>query len=407
MSQAHRLIDAGVKRLRLLNQHSEALMRGYAGQPLQDTDFGTRGAEHLLAARVLWRKDEDGSLRISHRLREFIAEMLQDEQRRQTNTDMAELLDNLRRLANRYLEAQSGGDYVTLESTRGLLTETVDDFNSRFADATDALWQKLNSDFGFVQGLADKIRENQHAQQQVKRLLDGLEMIEFGEWIEMAGSHGFLRRLLVSQWQQQVSEHHSSLRLVQERLVELITRFRQQQASAQLVRGMVKYLRTKVDHQWQPYAKRSDIPELMNVAAALPVASYPEVTRHEHQEVLAQIIAALPRRPQTVDAPKAAAAVEQPVVEDVALIHSQVKQAAEAFYLEALEQPNTPLSAMAHWEQQAYAWAADIWLFQVYSEHQGLPQQERKYFHLTPDETNASRTNELKLVRDYILTVNL
>ncbi len=218
MSEQHHLIDAGIKRLRLLNQHSKALMRGYAGLTLHDEDFGPRGVEQLLGARVLWRSDTDGSLRISHRLSEFMAEMLQDEQRRHINTDMAELLDNLRRLANRYLEAQNRGDYVELEHVRVLLTAAVDDFNSRFADATDTLWQRLNSDFGFVQGLAEKIRENERAQQQVKRLLDGLEMIDFNEWIELAGSHGFLRRLLVSQWQQQMSEHHSSLRLVQERL---------------------------------------------------------------------------------------------------------------------------------------------------------------------------------------------
>lgn len=407
MSEQHHLIDAGIKRLRLLNQHSKALMRGYAGLTLHDEDFGPRGVEQLLAARVLWRSDTDGSLRISHRLSEFMAEMLQDEQRRHINTDMAELLDNLRRLANRYLEAQNRGDYVELEHVRVLLTAAVDDFNSRFADATDTLWQRLNSDFGFVQGLAEKIRENERAQQQVKRLLDGLEMIDFNEWIELAGSHGFLRRLLVSQWQQQMSEHHSSLRLVQERLVALITRFREQQASVQLVRGMVKYLRTKVDHQWQPYAKRSQVPALLNVAAPLPLPSHPEIQRLEHQQRVAELVAALPRASQQVAIPEAAVAVEQREVEDIALIHSQVKQAAEAFYLTALEQPGQALSAMEYWQQQEHPWQADIWLFQVYSEHQSLPLQERKHFYLTPEEKPASPTNQLWLVRDYTLTVNL
>src|SRR5699024_4094927 len=252
----------------------------------------------------------------------------------------------------------------------------------------------------------EKIRENERAQQQVKRLLDGLEMIDFNEWIELAGSHGFLRRLLVSQWQQQMSDHHSSLRLVQERLVALITRFREQQASAQLVRGMVKYLRTKVDHQWQPYAKRSQVPTLMNVAASLSLPSHPEIQRLEHQQLVAELVAALPRASQRVALPEAAMAVDQREAEGMARVHSQVKQAAGAFYLTALEQPSQALSAMEYWQQQAHPWQADIWLFQVYSEYQRLPLQERKHFYLKPHEVVPSRTNELMLVRDYTLTVN-
>lgn len=406
MSGKHSLIDAGVKRLRLLSQHGEALMRGYAGLTLTDEDFGSRGAEQLLAARMLWRSDNDASLRISHRLRELIAEMLRDEQRRQINTDMAELLDNLRSLVSRYLEAQNKSDYVELEHVRSLLIDTVDDFNSRFVDATDTLWQRLNSDFGFVQGLADKIRENQRAQQQAKRLLDGLEMIDFSEWIEMAGSHGFLRRLLVSQWQQQMSEHHSSLRLVQARLVELITRFRQQQASAQMVRSVVKYLRTKVDHQWQPYAKRSQVPVLLNVAKPLAVASHPDIARHEHQQIVAELMAGLPRQSQGVIIPTVAAATKIEL-QRVELIHHQVKQAAEAFYLQVVEQAGKPQSALVYWQQQQHPWDADIWLFQVLSEYQGLPLQERNFFTLTSEEQNASAMNELRLVRDYHLVLNV
>src|SRR5699024_8191220 len=133
-------------------------------------------------------------------------------------------------------------DYAGLEHIQQRLVNEVDDFNSRFADAIDSLWQRLNSDFGFVQRLDDKIKENQRAQQQVERLLDGLALIDFDEWIETTGGHGFLRRLLVSQWQHQTGQHLSSLRLVQDRLLELITRFRQQQASAKLVRGMAHFL---------------------------------------------------------------------------------------------------------------------------------------------------------------------
>ncbi len=82
----------------------------------------------LLAARVLWRPDEQSGVKLSPKVRDLIAEMLADETRRHVNADR--------------------------------LRQEVDGLNGRFADAIDSLWQRLNSDFGFVSQLNDKIREN-------------------------------------------------------------------------------------------------------------------------------------------------------------------------------------------------------------------------------------------------------
>ncbi len=50
------------------------------------------------------------------------------------------------------------------------LRQEVDDLNGPFDDAIDSLRRRLNSDFGFVSRLSDKIRENERAQKQIVRL---------------------------------------------------------------------------------------------------------------------------------------------------------------------------------------------------------------------------------------------
>ncbi|MDN5781160.1 MAG: hypothetical protein L0H23_03900, partial [Luteimonas sp.] len=99
------VVEAGVRRLKLLSLYGRVLMQAYSGGAIDDTDFTDNALRQLLGARVLWRDDEDGRLRISHKLRELIAEMIADEQRRQTHADVAESLDTLRAQANRYLDA--------------------------------------------------------------------------------------------------------------------------------------------------------------------------------------------------------------------------------------------------------------------------------------------------------------
>src|SRR5699024_10358612 len=312
-------------------------------------------------------------------------------------------LDTLRAQANRYLDAQRKGHYTELAHVQGLLRAEIDDFNSRMTDAIDSLWQKLNSDFGFVQSLDDKIRENDRAQKQVKRLLDGLELIEFPEWIELAGSHGFLRRLLVSQWQNQVSHHYGSLRAVQDRLVQLITRFRQQQASTRLVRGMAQFLRTQTGYQPPAYAKRSEVPALFNRATPLRAPAHPEVKRNAHQALIVELFQRIPKRREQVELPDSAEAVEVMAMEAVAPLQQAVKQAAEAFFLHVVDASGQPVSALAYWREQAHDWPADIWLFQVLAEYDGLPRRQRRRFSLDPTEEAHSRCNQRMLIRDYML----
>src|SRR5699024_390008 len=98
------VVATGVRRLKLLSRSGEVLMRAYSGGAIDDTDFTDWALRQLLGARVLWRDDEDGRRRISHKLRELIAEMIAAEQRRQTHADVAESLDTLRAQANRYLD---------------------------------------------------------------------------------------------------------------------------------------------------------------------------------------------------------------------------------------------------------------------------------------------------------------
>src|SRR5699024_9164536 len=84
--------EEGMKRQRLLHRHSAVLMNAYAGAAIDEAQLTEAALQQLLQARVLWRSDEDGSLRISHKLRELIAEMIADEQRRQAHADVGAFL---------------------------------------------------------------------------------------------------------------------------------------------------------------------------------------------------------------------------------------------------------------------------------------------------------------------------
>ncbi|WP_114418505.1 hypothetical protein [Marinospirillum perlucidum] len=393
------LVQTGVERLALLGKHAEALMQGYLGEEVDPAAFSESALKKLLAARILWQSDDQSGLKLSHRVRDLLAEMLADEKRRHVNAEVAETLEVLRNLVSAYQEALERGDYLLAEQQQLRLTQEIDDLNNRFTNAIDSLWQRLNSDFGFVSRLNDKIRENERAQKQIARLLDGLELIDFEEWIARVGNQGVLRKLLVSQLQIQVSSHYSSLREVQARLVELLARFRHQQARSLLVQGTLAFLREHPGFQPGNYARRSQVPDLVNLAAPLIPAASVALDQPQDSDQLAALVRQLPKPAASRQSVAEAQATRWPEDERLVARQRALKQEVENFYLEAID-CGSRLSALEYWQEQALQWEAEIWLFQVLAEHQGLPATEQAQLHLIKKEKQASDWNQVWLIED-------
>lgn len=401
-----RLLKTGAERLALLGKHAERLMQGYTRDDVPLDGLNDSALRKLLAARLLWRPDEQSGVKLAPKVRELIAEMLADETRRHVNADVAETLELVRSLVHSYREARSRGEHWRQEQQLLRLRQEVDDLNGRFADAIDSLWQRLNSDFGFVSQLSDKIRENDRAQKQIVRLLDGLALIDFDELIALVGSDGSLRKLLISQLQQRLSHHYTSLREVQRRLIELMARFRKQQARSRLISGMVAFMHEHPGFVPSNYAKRSDVPALFNHAAPLHAAAAPALDRALESRVLAELLHELPTPRHATQTLESAVPALTPEDSLAAARQQALKQDVERFYLAVLDQPPAePISALAYLYDSQLDWPDEIWLFQVISEYQGLPRSEQQAFRLHQDESPASPFNDLRLIHDVALAV--
>ncbi|MFG6137125.1 hypothetical protein [Halomonas sp. B23F22_10] len=399
----NRLLGTGAERLALLGKHAEALMAGYVRDEVPLEGLSTTALNRLLSARILWRPDEQAGVKLSPKVRELIAEMLADETRRHVNADVAETLELMRGLVQSYREARDGAEYWRQEQQLLRLRQAVDDLDGRFADAIDSLWRRLNSDFGFVSRLADKIRENDRAQKQIVRLLDGLALIDFDELIDLVGADGALRKLLVSQLQHRLSQHYTSLREVQRRLIELMTRFRQQQSRSRLVAGMAAFLREHPGFVPGNYARRSEVPALVNRAAPLTAAGAVALDHAPDARVVTGLLHDLPRRVAAPEPVAAAVAAERHEDSMVAARQQALREDVERFYLSVVEGDGEPLSALEYLEAGELEWGEEIWLFQVLAEFQGLPRREQAAFRLRQQETRAAAFNDVRLIHDVSL----
>lgn len=405
-AMASNLLTIGAERLALLGKHHKALMQGYLDGFVDETAFSEGALKKLIAARILWRPDEQQPLALRPLVSELIASMVADENRRQINADVAEKLEQIRNRVQAYRDAQYKGDYSVAELQLQRLTEQVHDLSGQFEEAIDSLWHRLNSDFGFVASLDDKIRENERAQKQLRRLLDGLDLLDFNELIELAEGNSHLRKLLVSQLQSQLSSHHSSLLEVQKRLVELLAKFRQQQARSLLITNMAAFLRQHPKYQPADYPNRSELPPLFNQAAAIVPKAAIALDNASERQILAELVRSLPRQQGVILTDTPSASFSQQWQDDVIAARQQaLKTDVENFYLRVIDHGGK-LSALEYLLLQQLEWDSEIWLYQIIAEYQALPVDEKQMFAIKRDEAPASSTNQLLIIRDISLSLN-
>lgn len=402
---ASNLFAIGAERLALLGKHHKQLMQGYLDGFIDESAFSEGALKKLIAARILWRPDEQQPLALRPLVSELIASMVADENRRQINADVAEKLEQIRNRVQAYRDAQYKGDYSVAELQLQRLTEHVHDLSGQFEEAIDSLWHRLNSDFGFVSSLDDKIRENERAQKQLRRLLDGLDLLDFTELIELSEGNNHLRKLLVSQLQSQLSSHHSSLLEVQKRLVELLAKFRQQQSRSLLISNMAAFLRQHPKYQPADYPNRSDVPQLFNQAAAIVPQAAIALDKASDRQVLAELVRTLPRH-QPIQLPDTQSASFSELLQDEEIAARQLalKTDVENFYLRVIDRGGR-LSALDYLLEQALEWDSEIWLYQIIAEYQALPVDEKRMFAISREEAPASDFNSLLLIRDISISL--
>jgi hypothetical protein len=405
-TQSNPLFELGKERLELIGKHADALMQGYLEGHVNELAFSQQTLQKLLDSRVLFYPQEQ-SLCLRPIVNELIASLTQDERKRQINTDVGEHLDQIDTRVQSLQGARQKGDYAASEHHLQLLTERVNDMTGQFGDAIESLWHRLNTEFGFVSSLDDKILEIELAQRQLRRILDGFGIINFDDLIQLAGSDGALRKLLVSQLQARISEHLGSLLEVQKRLVLLMARFRQQQDRALLINRMAAFLRQHPNFQIGDYPNRSQVPAVINQAHGINPQAFIALDRAQDSYTLAELARAVPREPvQASQSDKQTEGFVLAVQNLVATQQKQLTKDVEEFFIQVIESPQA-LSGVDYLAEQALPWEPEMWLFQIVAEYQGLPEQNKHRFMLEKDSAQQSRFNQLHIIQDVKVEMRL
>ena len=129
------------------------------------------------------------------------------------------------------------------------------------------------------------------------------------------------------------------------------------------------------------YAYRSQVPTLINHAAAIIPAAAVALDRREQHHDIAHIVHGLYKelaiKAKTNDADSNTQAVDNREQQQaVEARQQQLKHDAMQYFIAACDS-ETPLSALDYLYQQSLEWPAEVWLFQVIGEYNRLPRHEQ------------------------------
>ena len=380
------LYDAGVRFLRQLGRHAEAIMAAYLAGSVGDEALEPGVQERLVKDSVLYRPEPGAELHLRRVMRALLEEALRDDRNRQIDANTGGALAAFKTLAGHYKEARHQGDFAAADAYLADLREHVYSFTEGLGHSVRVLWSRINNEFGYVGTLGAKIRENELAQAQVSELLAGLELIDFQDLAETAGELRELRRLLVTSLQRSVSDCCLELGVVQGRLLELLGRFRKIQGRTRLLRGWLLHAEQQPDYQPGSHAARPQMPLLLNLAEPLMAPAAADIhDSAQEAELLALAAQIRAQREERLAAPPIEAGeLTLEEVESFEVQPSPIQLAVQEYLCQVIESGRR-VSALTWWCERALPWDAEAWLYQVIGGYEALPDEQREYFELDHD----------------------
>ena len=378
------LNKAGISLLNALSNHSELIMQAYFSGSVSEAEHSPKVIQNLIDLKVLWRPESDVELRLRPALRTLLEESLQDENNRQIDANIGNLLATLSTQAAHYKEALAHQKYHESQAYLSDLTEHVYTLTETLSTNVRLLWSRISNDFGYVSSVDAKIRENELAQQHVTDMLNQLAMFRFDQLSQLAGSHRELRHLLVVTLQAAFATSTQELSLVQSKLIELLGRFREFKGRTRLLKGFMLHMEQKPDFEPINYASLSSIPTLFNRAGGIIQPAAADVNNVEHEFELTALVDNL-RTVKRLRKGDTQREVANPVIisqeQAITLDDDKLKNEVEHYFCGVIDSGKNT-SALDYFDENTLEFDREVWIYQVIGAFQGLPDNEREYFEI-------------------------
>lgn len=394
---------------KLLRKHEDLLISAYLDNEgvLDEAEEDLSAIEALVNSRLLWQPAGNEPVRLARELLGLFERVLRDPRRLTLDADIGGFVNSIENNVNRYKEAARSGVRDDVSLYLGQVERLVDDLRSSLLDRSGQLWQKINSEFGYVTSLDLKIKENETVLNQAKRLNDSLELIKVNEMDDLAGNDLYLRRYLHRWLLDSVELCRKETVDAIHKLNELLFEYRKQQRLGRMIDAFYRRYQTDPGYTPLDYTEMGGIPTVLNHVSPMRLTGHASIDDPQQEVVLTDIISGLRKERIVIEEPEPPLRVdvlpdEPPIDQPLA----PLSQAVEDFYLTAVEY-NGALSAVASRPSEEIESDIEIWLYAVIARYNNMGENERVLFSLRFEETIDPVFSGRYRVHDVLVSLRL
>lgn len=329
--------------------------------------------EKLKKTGILRIADHSNEFRLSTDIKHLIDRLLLRNLRYRQNTDMNKVIKSVEEDIEDYRYAFENNE----KDNTKLYLERIDDnlYESMemLENSLSVMFSAITSQFGFVNSLASKIRENERALAYAQQLVKELNQINLNtcyNWFNWAAPPELSQKIIrfIDQYKSIVER----LASIVDRMKTLLFTLRLQEKTANRTRALAQFL--KQHPEWEPkdWSNEEPIPPLLKRGTGLRLNAGINTKKTSLQADFISIIQALKRqtKPIAVDNTKresiAVKSEETIIIEhqrDAYEIH------VETLFLQAIERQGHRISALDYWKAEKLDIAPDLWLDLVFAQH--------------------------------------
>lgn len=379
--------------LKQLGKDAQLLAEAYVHGGLAGDLIDPRKLALLQKKSLIRPAEAPGDYRISAELKRLLNRLMRKQSSYRQLTDIGRVVDTIQDAVHDYQHSITNGleedaDYY-LDQLDDLIYEAKENLNV----SLDNMHHAISSQFGFVNSISAKVRENERALNYAQKLLIELQQIDpetWYEWMNWPSPVEFARK--ISGFIHWFSETLPRLRYIIDNMRGSLFRLRRDERQAHLLRNMARYLSQHPEFEIaENIYEHKDLPANLRFSAPLTLKSYVDPKQAHHEEKLVAIVQALrkqaePETKQGREAQQVLLAENETVSVSIDFFEQQVEQ----LFAQVIE-AGTEVSAITFWQTQLKSWQLaeqvidpKVWLELVFSRYCKMTNLQQKQFQLTP-----------------------
>tara|TARA_B100000809_G_scaffold124953_1_gene123207 strand:+ start:249 stop:1511 length:1263 start_codon:yes stop_codon:yes gene_type:complete len=250
----------------------------------------------LLHKSGLIRPDESpGEYRVTTDLKRMLNRLMRKQSSYRQLTDMGKVIDAIDDIAKDYKSATDAKELEDseyyLDQLDDLLYEVKDNFNNNL----DTMHFAIVSQFGFVNSLSNKIRQNERYLSHAQKLLNELQQIDpqdCYEWLDWACPNEFARKISsFVYWYNQILP---KLRLIIDNMRISLFRLRRDEKQASQLRNIARFLRKHPEFDLdENLFELPNLPEALKYSPPMPLRSYVDTKQTDIEQPLLLLVQSL------------------------------------------------------------------------------------------------------------------